>query len=81
MGITGPDGNLAPLPVDGLGDPVVAVWTSPQLDLRWYIVPDQTDWPTVIDWLVQQALPAYVPGALHRSRSGRHVDEGLLAGV
>lgn len=75
---TGPDGNLTALLVDGLHDPVVAVWTSPQADLRWYIVPDQTDWPTVIDWLVQQALPAYVPGALRRARSARHVDADLL---
>jgi hypothetical protein len=73
-----PNGNLIALPVDGLSDPVVAIWTSPPLDLRWYIVPDQTDWPTVIDWLVQQALPAYIPGALRRARSGRHVDADLL---
>ena len=66
-----------PLPhlTDGLGDPVVAVWTSPELDLRRYIVPYGTDWPTVIDWLVQQALPAYVPDAQRRARSRGHVDE------
>ena len=80
LGTTGPDGNLAPIIVDGLGDPVVAVWTSPQLDLRWYIVPDRIDWPTVIDWLVQQALPAYVPGVLRRSRSGKHTGENLRTG-
>ena len=78
LGVTGPDGNLTALLVDGLHDQVVAVWTSPQVDLRWYIIPDQTDWPTVIDWLVQQALPAYVPGALRRARSERHVDADLL---
>jgi hypothetical protein len=77
LGAVGPDGDLTPILIDGLGDPVVAVWTSPQLDLRWYLVPDQTDWPTVIDWLAQQALPAYVPGALRRARSGRHLDKDL----
>lgn len=70
LGMVGPDGNLAPILADGLGNPVVAVWTSPELDLRWYVVPFGTDWPTVIDWLVQQALPAYVPGAQRRVRSG-----------
>ena len=78
LGVTGPDGTLTALLIDGLQDPVVVVWTSPQVDLRWYIVPDQIDWPTVIDWLVQQALPAYVPGALRRIRSARHVDANLL---
>lgn len=78
LSVTGPDGTLTALLVDGLQDPVAAVWTCPQVDLRWYIVPDQTDWPTVIDWLVQQALPAYVPGALRRIRSARHVDADLL---
>ena len=77
LGAVGPDGNLAPILTDGLGDPVVAVWTSPELDLRWYIIPYGTDWPTVIDWLVQRALPAYVPGAQRRVRSRGHVDEDL----
>ena len=77
LGMVGPDGNLAPILADGLGDPVVAVWTSPELDLRWYVVPFGTDWPTVIDWLVQQALPAYVPGAQRRVRSRGHVDDDL----
>jgi len=75
LGTVGPDGNLVPILTDGLGDPVVAVWTSLELDLRWYIVPYGTDWPTLIDWLVQQALPAYVPDAQRRARSRAHVDE------
>lgn len=77
LGAVGPDGNLTSILTDGLGDPVVAVWTSPELDLRWYIVPYGTDWPTVIDWLVQQALPAYVPGAQRRAHSRGHIDEDL----
>ena len=77
LGAVGPDGDLTPILTDGLGDPVVAVWTSPELDLRWYIVSYGTDWPTVIDWLVQHALPAYVPDALRRARSRGHVDEDL----
>jgi hypothetical protein len=77
LGAVGSDGDLTPILTDGLGDPVVAVWTSPELNLRWYIVPRGTDWPTVIGWLVRQALPAYVPSAQRRVRSGGHVDEAL----
>jgi hypothetical protein len=77
LGAVGPDGNLTPLLADGLGDPVAAVWTSHEVDLRWYIVPDRTDWPTVIGWLVEQALPAYVPGALRRARSRPEADQDL----
>ena len=77
LGAVGPDGNLTPLLTDGLGDPVVAVWTSSEADLRWYIVPDRTDWPTIISWLVEQALPAYVPGALRRARLRPDADQDL----
>jgi hypothetical protein len=35
--------------------------------------------PTGIDWLVQQAFPAYVPEALRRTRSFKHLDEDLQA--
>jgi hypothetical protein len=63
-----PDGTLHPILVDALGHPVVAVWTSSEENLRWYIIPDGADWATVIDWLVAKALPAHAPGALRRAR-------------
>jgi hypothetical protein len=63
---TGPEGKLSPLLIDGLGNPVAAVWTSPKLDVRWYVLPSNADWLTVIDWLVRRAFPAYAPGALRR---------------
>jgi hypothetical protein len=56
---------------------VVAVWTPPPHDQRWYVIPDATDWNAVVDWLVHQALPAYVPGALRRARSQQFVDPDL----
>jgi hypothetical protein len=63
-----PTGQLVPILVDGLGQAVAAVWTSPAEDRRWYFVPAGTKWETVLDWLVKQALPAYVPAALRRAR-------------
>jgi hypothetical protein len=74
----GPDGRLEPILLDPLGDPVVAVWTRDGSDERWYIVPDGADWNALIDWLVRQALPAYVPDALRRVRAATFVDPDLL---
>lgn len=68
-----------PILVDGLGAPLVAVWISPEADQRVYLVPDQTDPNAVLDWLVMQALPEYVPGALRRARS--FVDPTLQSGA
>jgi hypothetical protein len=72
-----PEGELRAILVEALGDPVVAVWTPPAGDQRWYVIPDATDWNGVVDWLIQQALPAYVPAALRRARSPQFVDADL----
>jgi hypothetical protein len=72
-----PEGELRAILVDALGDPVVGVWTPPTGDQHWYVIPDATDWNSVVDWLVQQALPAYVPDALRRARSPQFVDPDL----
>ena len=79
-GVTGykPAGELHPILVDGLGEPLVAVWISLEEDQRWYVIPDATDWSPVLDWLVSKALPAYVPGALRRVRSPHFDDPALL---
>jgi hypothetical protein len=71
------EGELHPILVDALGEPVVAAWTPPSGGQRWYVIPDATDWATVLDWLVQRALPAYVPAALRRVRSPHFVDPDL----
>ena len=70
-----PEGELRPILVDGLGDPVVAAWIAP--GQRWYIVPDVTDWNALLEWLIRQALPAYVPNALRRARSPHFADTDL----
>jgi hypothetical protein len=71
------EGCLHPILVDALGEPVAAAWTPPKGDQRWYVIPDATDWAIVLDWLVQQALSAYVPAALRRVRSPHFVDLDL----
>jgi hypothetical protein len=70
-------GRLQPILLDGLGNPVVAAWAPGSGDQRWYVIPDGSDWHTVLDWLVQQALPEHAPGALRRARSSLALDQAL----
>ncbi|MFF8617148.1 hypothetical protein [Streptomyces sp. NPDC015350] len=63
------EGALRPILVDGLGDPVAGVWMPADGSARWFVVPHGTDQRLLVEWLVQHALPAYVPGALTRARS------------
>ncbi|MTE17037.1 hypothetical protein [Nocardia aurantiaca] len=67
-------GELEPILVDSLGKPVVAAWVPEQQNQRWYIVPDAIVWSSVIDWLVQQAIPYYIPDAPRRFRTAGFVD-------
>ncbi|MFJ5635046.1 hypothetical protein ACIQF5_20715 [Streptomyces goshikiensis] len=61
--------ELRPILVDGLGAPVAGVWMLAGGSSRWFVVPHGTDQRLLVEWLVQHALPAYVPGALTRVRS------------
>ena len=72
-----PTGDLQPILIDGLSHPVAAAWTPAEGGERWYVVPDVCDWHSILDWLVQRALPRYVPGALRRSRSPLALDPRL----
>ncbi|MEU5553633.1 hypothetical protein ABZ738_28070 [Micromonospora sp. NPDC047793] len=72
-----PEGELHPILVDTLGKPVVAAWTSPAGDQRWYILPAAPPWTNVLGWLVERALPEYVPNALRRARSPHFDDPDL----
>ena len=72
-----PDGRLHPILVDDSGEPVVAAWIPAEGNSRWYILPDATDWNTVIDWLVHQALPTHAPEALRRVRHATYLDPDL----
>ncbi|MEH3075831.1 MAG: hypothetical protein PGN11_04015 [Quadrisphaera sp.] len=70
---------LKPILVNGLDEPVAAVWISDDARRRWYVLPAELDWETILDWLQQQALPEFVPGALRRARSPRFFDPDLLS--
>ncbi|MFC7864869.1 hypothetical protein ACFU5B_13730 [Streptomyces murinus] len=72
-----PEGELVPILVDSLNEPVVARWTSGDGRQIWYVIPDGVDWNQVVDWLIQRALPEHVPAALRRVRSRHHADPAL----
>jgi hypothetical protein len=72
-----PEGQLQPILVDALDNPVAAVWVPPAGGQRWYIIPDATDWDNILSWLMQRALPEYVPDALRRARSPHFADPDL----
>lgn len=67
-----PQGTLIPLVETALGEPVIAVWIAPDSAERRYIVPREIPWQSLLTWLVEQALPEFVPAAMRRAR--RHLD-------
>lgn len=64
-------GTLEAVVETELGEPVVAVWTSPDEIERRYVIPAETSWPVLLAWLTEKALPDLVPGAMRRAR--RHM--------
>lgn len=66
-----PAGTLMPIVETEMGEPVAAVWTSPDEVERRYLVPTETPWPVLLSWLTGKALPDLVPAALRRAR--RHM--------
>lgn len=73
-----PGGVLEPLLVNQLGETVAGVWIPADEDWRWYVVPAGVEWPQVLKWLVERAVPEFVPAALRRVRSAELVDDDLL---
>jgi hypothetical protein len=73
-----PKGRLDPLLVNDIGEIVAAVWVPEGKDWRWYIVPAETPWKWITSWVVERAVPEYVPGALRRTHAAELVDEALL---
>jgi hypothetical protein len=71
-------GTLLPIAETELGEPVVAVWVSPDEIERRYIVPVETPWPVLLRWLLERALPEYVPNAIRRARRPLANDEMLM---
>ncbi|GGX82049.1 hypothetical protein [Streptomyces fructofermentans] len=72
-----PEGELVPILVDSVGEPVAARWMPSDGWQIWYVIPDAVDWNTMVDWIVQKALPEHVPAALRRVRSLHSIDADL----
>jgi hypothetical protein len=64
--VLSPIGVLWPLLVSDAGEVVAAVWTSPDEDLRHYIVPWLPAWTPMLEWLARRAIPEHVPSAARR---------------
>jgi hypothetical protein len=62
------EGTLSPILETELGEPVVAVWVSPDEVERRYLVPGETPWPLLLQWLLEQGLPEFVLGVVRRAR-------------
>lgn len=73
-----PEGTLIPILETELGEPVVAAWLSPDGVERRYIVPLETPWSALLQWLLAQALPEFVPGAMRRARRQLGTDVFLM---
>lgn len=73
-----PEGTLVPILETELGEPVVAVWISPDGVERRYVVPVETSWPALLQWLLEQALPEFVPDAMRRARRELATDLSLM---
>ena len=71
-------GTLASIVETDLGEPVVAAWVSPDSAERRYVVPAETPWPLLLQWLLEQALPELVPGAMRRARRQLATDQALM---
>lgn len=72
------EGTLIPILETELGEPVVAAWLSPDGIERRYIVPVEAPWPSLLQWLLSQALPEFVPGAMRRARRQLGTDVFLM---
>ncbi len=72
------EGVLMPILETELGEPVVAAWVSPDGIERRYVVPVETPWTLLLQWLLEQALPEIVPGAMRRARRSVASEEDLL---
>jgi hypothetical protein len=71
-------GILEPIVETDLGEPVVAAWISPDGVERRYVVPAEAPWRVVLQWLLEQALPEFLPDALRRARRPLASDQALM---
>jgi hypothetical protein len=71
-------GILEPIVETELGEPVVAAWISPDGVERRYVVPAEAPWRVLLQWLLEQALPEFLPDALRRARRPLASDQALM---
>jgi hypothetical protein len=71
-------GILEPIVETELGEPVVAAWVSPDAVERRYVVPTEAPWPVLLQWLLEQALPEFVPDAMRRARRPLASDQAFM---
>lgn len=71
------EGTLESLLVSRAGETVAAVWTSPGGAVRHYVLPFMPAWRPVLEWLMQQAIPEFIPTAARRVRSSLAVEPEL----
>jgi hypothetical protein len=71
-------GTLLPILETALGEPVAAVWISPDGIERRYVVPLEAPWELLLQWLQEQALPEFVPNVLRRARRPLATDDSLM---
>lgn len=72
------EGKLVPILETELHEPVAAVWLSPDGIERHYVIPVETPWPSILEWLTAQGLPAFVPGAMRRARRHLSADVDMM---
>lgn len=70
-------GIFVPVVITELGEPVVAIWVSPDEVERRYIVPAETPWPALLAWLTETALPELASGPMRRARRHMSADPTL----
>ena len=63
-----PEGELVPLLVSRVGEPVAAVWLSPDGKERTYVLPQGHSWKQTLTWLLEKCLPAHAPSLLKELR-------------
>ena len=73
-----PGGIIQPILVNQLGEILVGAWMPETRPWRWYVIPAGTEWEQIVNWLVERAIPEFVPAALRRVRAPELVDDELL---
>jgi hypothetical protein len=72
-------GDFSELLIDDANEPTAGLWVPRDADARCYLFSYGCDWDLILRWLLDQAVPAYVPSAALRARVGEVADELLTS--